>query len=147
MHGVQPNAKAMPINIAPSGPAGLRCACTRFSVSRNASRNTPHRVQADDDQQDAGDLAEERQPREQELADRRGRRAERDEDDREANDERERGEEDLSRATARARRLAAHFLERDSRDERDVARDQRQHARRDERQEAGREGGAASVMF
>ena len=41
MHGVQPNAKAMPTSIAPSGPAGLRCACTRFSVSRNASRNTP----------------------------------------------------------------------------------------------------------
>ena len=41
MHGVQPKANAMPINIAPSGPAGLRCACTRFSVSRNASRNSP----------------------------------------------------------------------------------------------------------
>ena len=41
MHGVQPKANATPTSIAPSGPAGLRCGCTRFSVSRNASRNTP----------------------------------------------------------------------------------------------------------
>src|SRR5215472_6480257 len=41
MHGVQPNANATPTRTAPRGPAGLRCECTRFSVSRKVSRNTP----------------------------------------------------------------------------------------------------------
>ena len=45
------------------------------------------------------------------------------------------------RATRHARPLAAHFLERHSRDERDVARDQRQHARGHEREKPGRERG------
>src|SRR5450759_5252116 len=41
MQGVHPNANATPTSMAPSGPAGLRRACTRFSTSRNRSRNTP----------------------------------------------------------------------------------------------------------
>ena len=56
MHGVQPNANATPTSIAPRGPAGLRCAWTRFSFSSSRDAEKPHRVQAEDDEQDAGDL-------------------------------------------------------------------------------------------
>ena len=89
----------------------------------------------------AGDLAEQRQLREQELAERARRRAERDEHQREAEDEGERREDDLRARRGAARRAAAHLVERHAGDERDVARDQRQHARRDERQEARGERG------
>jgi hypothetical protein len=41
MHGVQPNAKAIPTTIAPNGPAGFDFACTRFSASSAPMRNSP----------------------------------------------------------------------------------------------------------
>ena len=138
MHGVQPNANATPTSIAPSGPAGLRWAWTRFSVSRNASRKTPIVCSPKMISTTPAILLRSGSLREEELADRRRGRAERDEHEREADDEGERGDEHLE-ARRRRRRVAAHLLDRDARDERDVAGDQRQYARRHERQEACRE--------
>ena len=90
MHGVQPNANAMPTSIAPTKPAGRCDRLHPLFLVQPLDAQHAHRVQAEDDDDRAGDPAEHRQPRHQELADGARRRAERDEDEREAEDERER---------------------------------------------------------
>ena len=62
MHGVQPNANAMPTRNAPNGPAGFRSTCTRFSLYSQPIRKHAHRVQAEHDDDDARDLREQPQP-------------------------------------------------------------------------------------
>ena len=94
MHGVQPNAKARPTRIAPSGPAGLRVDLHALLAVQPPDPQHAHRVQAEDDDHDARrSFRAMRQPLHQELAERAGRGAERDEHEREAEDEEERGEE------------------------------------------------------
>ena len=138
MHGVQPKANATPTSIAPSGPAGLRCECTRFSVSRNASRNTPIVCRPKTIRMppaillSSGSFANMNLPIA--VADAPSATNTIEKPITKASEVRK----TCSREVAGAR-VAAHLLDRHARDERDVARDQRQDARRDERQEPGRE--------
>ena len=74
-------------------------------------------------------------------ADRRGRGAERNEDDREAEDE-QRCVEHRTRSSRRQPVRIRQLIQRHPRDERQVARHQRNHARRQERHEPGTEGQA-----
>ena len=99
MHGVQPNANARPTNTAPIKLAGLVLVWPRASFSRNGILTTPMAA-AEDDQQHAGDLAEDGQPFHPELTEVGRRRTQRDEDQRKAEDEEEGGDDPLPLRTA-----------------------------------------------
>ena len=107
----------------------------------------PHRVQAEEDHGDAGDLGQDPELLVDQRADAAGRGAERDEHAGEAEDEGDRGEEDAPRRALRQRRAGVGVVERDAGDERQVARYQRQHAGRHERQDPGHQGREIGDVF
>ena len=58
MHGVQPNANAMPTSSAPSGPVGSRVRLHPRVPVEPLDPENPRQVQAEDHEQHAGDFLE-----------------------------------------------------------------------------------------
>ena len=81
MHGVHPKANAMPTRIAPKNPAGLLVGLHALLVVEPADLQHAHHVEAEQDDDDAGNLAEQLQVLHQQRADGRGRCAKRNEDE------------------------------------------------------------------
>ena len=93
MHGVQPNANEMPDDHRADHAGGLGVGLDARFVQQERDLEDPDGVQAEDDQQHAGDLAEDGEPFHQELAEVSGGGAEGHEHEREAEDEEQRGDD------------------------------------------------------
>ena len=139
MQGVQPNAKASPIA---KSAKGARRPGRRMEPDLAIEEGKPEnaqKMQAHQDDDDAGDLRQKGEMFRHQIAERSGRRAEHDEDGGKSHDEHDRGREHPLAHIRIDLFLAGQFLKRRAGQETQIRRHQRQNARRQEAQHTGSE--------
>ena len=135
MQGVQPKAKAEPDQIGAEQACGPRLGVVaRFAV-QDRNVDDAQEMQADNDDEHAGDLGEQAEIFRQELAGKCRARAEHDEHGGEAEHEGDRGKHDGAVDVARGLVLAGELVEGGAAEEAEIRRHERKHARAEEAQD------------